>query len=47
MNKKILMLLVILGSVWLLLTLTGCTAVNESEAFYFGFKNKKSFKNLS
>ena len=34
MNKKILMLLVILGSVWLLLTLTGCTAINESEAFY-------------
>lgn len=31
MNKKILMLLVILGSVWLLLTLTGCTAINESK----------------
>lgn len=34
MNKRLLMLLVIFGLVWLLLTLTGCTAINESEAFY-------------
>ena len=48
MNKKILMLLVILGSVWLLLTLTGCSVI-ESEAneearfIHLGYDHSSNF----